>query len=324
MIRCGIIGYGFLGSRLAQILTDYRQRGLVLVGLANSQGYLYVGEGFDKKSIPRDLAAHRGFKKSNPLEIVEKELLDLIVVLTPTNVYSGEPGLKYIREALKRGMDVVTADKGPLVVAYRELVSLAEFTEALFLYEATVGGGIPVFSLVRHSLRGDKIHSIRGILNGTTNYVLTRMHFEGLPLDLALKEAQMMGLAERDPSLDLEGIDSACKVVILANSLLGMDKKLEEVRVKGITQVTSDAVLAAREMGMTIKLVGSIEGGRLSVSPRLVKLNHPLCVHGTLNAIQFRTEVMGELTLIGKGAGESTVSALLSDIELIMEKRVHL
>ncbi|MEM0444895.1 MAG: homoserine dehydrogenase [Nitrososphaerota archaeon] len=321
MIRCGIIGYGFLGTRLAQALTDYRPRGLLLTALANSKGYIFSRDGFDKQSLPRDLSTHRGFKQDTPLQLIEDGLLDLIVVLTPTNVYTGNPGLTYIREALRRGIDVVTADKGPLVVAYRELISTAKSAGASLLYEATVGGGIPVFSLARHSLRGDRIRSVRGILNGTTNYILTRMHFEGLPLDLALKEAQMMGLAERDPSLDLGGIDSACKVVILANALLSMDKRLDDVYVKGITQVTSDAVMAAKEMGMTIKLVGSIEGGHLSVAPRLVRLNHPLCVHGTLNAIQFRTEVMGELTLIGKGAGESTVSALLSDIEWIIDRR---
>lgn len=316
-MRCGIIGYGFLGRRLAKKLISYRSKGLKLSLLANSKGYLVV----DGEHLPDDITSRPGFKATNPIEAVRKELLDILVVLTPTNVKSGEPGLTYIREALRGGIDVVTADKGPLVVAYRELTSLADSMGALLCYEATVGGGIPVFSLARHSLIGDRIISMRGILNGTTNYILTRMHFEGLPLDLALQEAQMLGLAERDPSLDLGGIDSACKVVILANALLGMNKKLEDVKVRGINRVTSDAILAAKELGMTIKLVGSIEGDRLSVTPRLVRLNHPLCVHGTLNAIQFNLEIMGDLTLIGRGAGESTVSAILSDIEWIMSKR---
>ncbi|MEM0482303.1 MAG: homoserine dehydrogenase [Nitrososphaerota archaeon] len=321
MIRCGIIGYGFLGKRLARRLTYYRRRGLALTVLANSKGYLHSPTGFEGDGLPEDITAHSRFRASNPADVIGQDLVDLLVVLTPTNVYSGEPGLTYIREALKGGIDVVTADKGPLVVAFKELTSLADSMGVSLCYEATVGGGIPVFSLARHSLRGDRILSIRGILNGTTNYILTRMHFEGLPLDLALQEAQMMGLAERDPSLDLEGIDSACKVVILANALLGADRRLEDVKVKGITQVTSDAILAAKELGMTIKLVGSIEGGRLSVAPRLVRLNHPLCVHGTLNAVQFKMEITGDLTLIGRGAGESTISALLSDVEWILAQK---
>lgn len=288
--------------------------------LANSKGYLLL----DGDVPPGDITPLPRFRASSPLEPVERGLVDLLVVLTPTNVRTGEPGLTYIREALGRGVDVVTADKGPLVVAFRELTSLAESMGVSFCYEATVGGGIPIFSLARHSLMGDRIISIRGILNGTTNYILTRMHFEGLPLDLALQEAQMMGLAERDPSLDLEGIDSACKIVILANALLGVDKRLGDVKVRGINQVTSDAILAAKELGMTIKLVGSIEGDRLSVAPRLVRLNHPLCVHGTLNAIEFKLDIMGDLTLIGRGAGESTVSALLSDIEWILNRRAYL
>ncbi|MEM0381839.1 MAG: homoserine dehydrogenase [Nitrososphaerota archaeon] len=321
MIRCGIIGYGFLGRRLAKHLTGYRERGLKLTLLANSKGYLHVEDGLDIEGLMEEISTHPGFRASHPMEAIENGLADLLIVLTPTNVYNGEPGLTYIREALGRGIDVVTADKGPLVIAFRELTSLARSMGASLCYEATVGGGIPVFSLARHSLRGDRILSIRGILNGTTNYILTRMHFEGLTLDLALQEAQMMGLAERDPGLDLGGIDSACKVVILANALLGLDKKLEDVKVKGITQVTPDAILAAKELGMTIKLVGSVGDGKLSVAPRLVRLNHPLCVHGTLNAIQFKMEVMGDLTLIGRGAGESTVSALLSDIEWIISQR---
>ncbi|GBC70821.1 Homoserine dehydrogenase [Candidatus Calditenuaceae archaeon HR02] len=321
MIRCGIVGYGFLGKRLASYLTRYKARGLALTILANSKGYLYSPTGFDSDSLPADIISHSGFRASNPVEVIGRGLVDLLVVLTPTNVYSGEPGLTYVREALKSGVDVVTADKGPLVVAFKELTSLAGSMGVSLCYEATVGGGIPIFSLARHSLRGDRILSIKGILNGTTNYILSRMHFEGLPLDLALQEAQMMGLAERDPSLDLEGIDSACKVVILANALLDLNKRLEDVKVKGITQVTSDAILAAKELGMTIKLVGSIEGGKLSVAPRLVRLNHPLCVHGSLNAIQFKLEILGDLTLIGRGAGESTLSALLSDIEWILAQK---
>lgn len=322
MIRCGIVGYGFLGKKLAARLIHYKGRGLAVTVLANSKGYFYSPTGFDSDVLPENIVSHSGFKESNPVEVIERGLVDLLVVLTPTNVYTGEPGLTYIREALKSGVDVVTADKGPLVVAFKELTSLAGSMGVSLCYEATVGGGIPVFSLARHSLRGDRILSIKGILNGTTNYILSRMHFEGLPLDLALQEAQMMGLAERDPSLDLEGIDSACKVVILANALLGADRRLEDVKVKGITQITSDAILAAKELGMTIKLVGSIEGGRLSVAPRLVRLNHPLCVHGSLNAIQFKMEILGDLTLIGRGAGESTVSALLSDIEWILAQKI--
>jgi len=314
---CGIIGYGFLGRHLASRLLGYRARGLALRMLANSKGYVLLEDEYP----PPKLEVHPRFKASTPLEAIEEGLIDVLVVLTPTNVQNGEPGLTYIREALMAGIDVVTADKGPLVVAFRELTSLARSMGVHLCYEATVGGGIPVFSLARRALLGDRIRSIRGILNGTTNYVLTRMHFEGLPLDLALLEARSMGLAEKDPSLDLEGIDSACKVVILANALMGADKRLTDVRVKGINQVTADAIIAAKELGMTIKLLGSIEGGRLEVGPRLIRLDHPLCVHGTLNSIQFKLDVMGDLTLIGMGAGESTVSALLSDIEWILGTR---
>jgi homoserine dehydrogenase len=319
--RLIIVGYGFLGKRLARVLEKYGREELLLAGVANSRGYVYSDQGLRPGELEDDLSRHAKFREKPPIEMVENSDADIAVVLTPTNIRTGEPGVTYIRTALARGMDVVTADKGPLVIAFKELVSEAESRRLYLCYEATVGGGIPIFSLARQYFRRDKILSIRGILNGTTNYILSRMHFEGLPLDLALVEAQRLGLAERDPTLDLEGIDTACKIVILANALMGMDKRLSDVKVAGITRITSEAMMAAKEMGMTIKLIGRIEEGELTVAPRLVKLNHPLCVHGTLNAIQFRASLMGELTLIGEGAGASTLASLVSDIDWILRMR---
>lgn len=323
MIRCIIVGYGFLGKRLARILASGEIRNLKLVGIASSKGYVYNERGFSHEELPENIYRSEGFREGSASELIDRRITDLLVELTPTNVEDGEPGLSHIRQALAQGIDVVTANKGPIALAYEELMSLAEENDSMLLYEATVGGGMPLISLQRRCLAADELISVKGILNGTTNYILSRMHFEGMTLDLALKEAQMLGIAERDPTLDLEGIDTALKIVILANSLMKAGKRLSDVRVKGITKITSEAITAAKESGMTIKLVGVASGEELSVAPRLIKLSDPICVHGTLNAVSFNLKVLGNLTIIGEGAGESTISALLNDIHEVVKARMR-
>ncbi|MEM0455604.1 MAG: hypothetical protein QXM81_07225, partial [Nitrososphaerota archaeon] len=213
----------------------------------------------------------------------------------------------------------------PIARAYRELTELSRSTGALLLFEGTVGGGIPLVSLRRFCLRGDEVLSIRGILNGTTNYILSRMHFEGLTFELALREAQNLGIAERDPTLDIEGYDTALKLLILANSVMGLNRRLEDVRITGISRVTADAVSLAKEAGLAVKLIGSVSpDGHLSVAPRLVKLSDPICVHGTLNAVTFRLRTAGDLTLIGEGAGEPTVTSILNDVWEVVSVRARL
>ncbi len=315
MLRVLVNGYGFLGKRVARSLLLGRIPGVRLVAVARSTGYLYRPEGMRAEELGGDLSGAADFVPSSPQELLEERKVDLLVELTPTNLPSGEPGLTNIRTALSRGIDVVTANKAPIALAYRELMEIARSTGTLLLFEGTVGGGIPLISLRRFCLRGDEVLSIRGILNGTTNYVLSRMHFEGLTFDLALREAQNLGIAERDPTLDIEGYDTALKLLILANAVMGLDKKLDDVRIAGISRISADAVALAKEANMAVKLIGSVDAdGRPSVAPRLVKLNDPICVHGTLNAVTLRLKTAGDLTLIGEGAGEPTVTSILNDV----------
>ena len=321
MIRCIIVGYGFLGRRLAREIAAHKIQDLRLVGIASSKGYLYRESGFSLEELPENLAEAREFREAPASELINSRLADLLIELTPTNIRDGEPGLSHIRQALEEGMDVVTANKGPIALAYEELTGLAEEKDAMLLYEATVGGGIPLISLQKRCLAADELLSIKGILNGTTNYILSRMHFEEMTFELALREAQMLGIAERDPTLDIEGIDTALKIVILANSLMNAGKRLSDVKIKGIRKITSEAIAAARESGMAIKLIGLADEEELSVAPRLIKLEDPLCVHGTLNAINFKLRILGDLTIIGEGAGESTISALINDIYEVVKSR---
>jgi len=321
VLRCVVVGYGFLGKRLARELAGGAVQGVRLVGIASSKGYVYRERGFAVGDLPERVADARDFREAPANELISREFADLLVELTPTNIVNGEPGLSHIKQALEEGMDVVTANKGPIALAFNELTSLAEEKGSLLLYEATVGGGVPLISLQKRCLMADELLSIKGILNGTTNYILSRMHFEGMTLELALREAQMLGLAERDPTLDLEGIDTALKILILANSLMKAGKRLSDVKIKGITKISSEAIAAAKESGMTIKLIGVVSEEELSVAPRLIKLNNPLCVHGTLNAVNFNLRILGSLTIIGEGAGESTISALLNDIYEVAKAR---
>jgi len=327
-MKAVLVGFGFIGRNFVDAI--HRKMGVLkridrefrLVGVSDIDGYVYDETGLDleKLSSTRRLSEYYGFFRGRPsIEFIEDHDADLMVEATPTNIRDGEPGLTHIRKALAKGMSVVTANKGPLVVAFKELTELAKKSGSQLKYEATVAGAIPVFSLVEECLQGDEILKISGILNGTTNYILSKMYFEGTSFEMALKEAQERGIAERDPTYDVEGIDAACKVVILANAIMGRNARFEDVERVGITRITQEAIGLAKQSGHVIKLIGTVDKD-LEVAPRLIKVNHPLCVHGALNALHIETDLAKEITLIGYGAGRETVSAMLNDLILIMRK----
>ncbi|MEM4702538.1 MAG: homoserine dehydrogenase, partial [Archaeoglobaceae archaeon] len=189
-----------------------------------------------------------------------------------------------------------------------------EKNNARLLYEATVGGAMPVIRLLNSYLALCEIVSLKGILNGTCNYILTRMEEEGLPYGQVLSEAQEMGIAEANPVADVEGIDAAIKLVILANTI-GYSAKFEEVEREGITKITPQAFKVAMQKGYTIRLIAEASKKCLRVSPRLVRMNSPLAIKGTLNALMIHTDTAGEIFVAGRGAGKyETASAILSDL----------
>jgi homoserine dehydrogenase len=250
------------------------------------------------------------------LDLIEKADFDVAIEATPTNIEHGEPGLTHIKACLEKGAHVVTSNKGPLVVAYEELSKLAERKGVRLMFEATVGGAMPLIKLIKNDLAGNEILSIKGILNGTCNYILSRMEAEKLPYNQILAEAQELKIAEADPTYDVEGIDSAAKLVILAN-LLGMNARFEDVDITGITSITPEAFEIAMEKDYTIRLIAEVNklAGTLKVSPRLVPLHHPLAVTGTLNAVLIQTDMSKEIVVMGRGAGKiETASAIISDL----------
>jgi len=323
-----LVGFGFIGRRFTEAV--YRKLDIInkidkefrLVGIGEIDGYAYNEKGLnlEKLSSIKKLSEYpKDFiKGKTSAELIENCDADLMVEATPTNIVNGEPGLIHIEKALASGMHVVTSNKGPMVVAFRKLTDLAKRKSLELKYEATVAGAIPVFSLVRDCLQGDRILKISGILNGTSNYILSRMYFEGTSFKMALREAQERGITEADPSYDIEGIDAACKVVILANALMDRNAQFKDVERTGVRRITPEAVSLAKEAGYVIKLIGTIDEA-LEVAPKLIPENHPLCVHGTLNALHLETDLAGEITIVGHGAGKETVSAMMNDMISVMK-----
>ena len=180
---------------------------------------------------------------------------------------------------------------------------------------------MPIINLINDVLAGNNIISVEGILNGTCNYILTRMMDERAPYEQMLAEAQELGIAETDPTYDVEGIDAACKLVILANAIFGMDATYKDVEVTGITKITPESLILAEDGGYVIKLICEVKKDLIRVAPKLVPKGHPLAVGGTLNVASVQTDLAGTVTITGRGAGSiETASAILSDIISIYRK----
>ena len=324
-LRVAVIGMGSVGQGVLKVLAeskgDYPEKKVKVrvVAVADSKGVAADAKGLDPARVLREKRDGSLKRSGTTLDYVRGGDYDVLVEVTPTDARTGEPGLSYITAALGRGKHVVTSNKGPLAVQYDMLTGLARERGVHFLFEATVGGAMPVFNLIRTPLAGNRILGIKGIFNGTCNYILTRMASEGLPYDMVLSEAKELGYAEADPTYDVEGIDTALKVVILANTAFDMGASLKNVSVTGISSITPEALKLASDDGYVVKLIGEIRpngaGRVLKVSPRLVPKTHPLAVQGTLNAALIETELAGDIAVIGKGAGSlETASAILSDL----------
>ena len=321
-MRITLIGFGNLGRGFSRTLvqkSDFlrRKHGLVprVVAVVDEFGAVVDEKGLNLQALLKKTELPGAKKGKLALSTIADVDADVVLELTPTNIETGEPGLSHIKAAMKAGRHVITSNKGPLVVAFQELTSLAKKQGVEFRYSASVGGAVPVIELARKQLAGNEVMEIQGVLNGTTNYLLTRMGEEGAPFDMVLREAQELGVAEKDPTLDIGGIDTACKITILANAILGVNAKLKDVRCVGITRIGPDAIRLAKEAGQTIKLVGVARRGLLSVAPRLVPLDHPLAVGGTLNAVTFKLDLAREISIAGFGAGpKETSSSILGDL----------
>ena len=277
------------------------------------QALLEAGQKGDLSTVP---AAQYGWSVD---EMLSKAEADTLVEVSYTDLRSGEPALTYIRQALAASKHVVTTNKGPIALCFPELKALAAAHQVRIGYEGTVMSGTPTLALGSKLLAAARIRRIQGILNGTTNFILTRMEDGGSYAE-ALAEAQALGYAEADPTGDVEGFDAAGKVVILSNILMGADLTMADVEREGITRLTPQDIQSAEQRGERWKLIGTVEklDGQVkaSVRPTALPSDHPLAnVKGALNAVTYTTDLLGEVTLIGAGAGRvQTGYALLSDL----------
>jgi homoserine dehydrogenase len=342
-MRIILVGYGVIGKSVSAVLARrYTEKvadyGLnpKIVAIADLDGAVINPRGLSPEKL--ETVRQRGFPISaDPdfgrpgmpaLDVIDSVEAEVVVEVTPVNIKTAEPALSHITEAFKTGKHVVTTNKGPLALAMPALTELAEYNNVCFRFSGTVGGGTPMLEFAKRCLAGDRILNIRGILNGTTNYILTEMSQNRVTFQEALANAQKLGYAEREPSMDVDGFDAACKVVILANWVMNKKITLKAVDRTGVRDVSLQALDEASKKGKTIKLIGGVEDGKASVKPTEIEKDNPLCVSGVLNAVTFSCELAGEQTIIGRGAGgPETAGAVLRDLlairHTLADKMLH-
>lgn len=335
LIGCGHVGEGFLRllhERADQLKSQHNFEAKIVAICDKLKGSVIIPEGINLRKM-LDLLSRRQriddydpAQKNNsldPLDMIETLEADIICELTPTDIKTGEPAATYIRKALRCGKHVVTSNKGPAALYYHELIKLAKQNQVFFRVEGTVMSGTPVFSLFEYGLAGNTVLALRGILNGTTNFILSQMEEKDLSYEEALAEAQKLGYAEADPTADVEGFDAAAKLMILANIVFDHPLSLDEIERKGIVEIKKEDIKEALSQNRRIKLVAQISRQsnqiKASVKPQSLPFNDPLArVMGANNALVFELDPLGTIMIQGPGAGKKeTGYAILNDILLI-------
>jgi len=326
-LRIILCGFGVVGQSLVKLFDSrsedlYAKYGLKprIVGVFDSKGSAVSSSGLELRKlveVKKKFGTVKNYAETknswSGIEMLKNVEADVLIETTASNYKDAEPGMSHIIAAMKKGMHVISVNKGPLALAFPSLMELATYNQVVFKFSGTVGGGTPILDYAKNSLRGERITSFAGILNGTTNYILSNMT-TGLSFDEALKDAKNKGYVEADESLDLDGLDAAAKLVILANWIMGIKVTLPDIDCTGIRKVTTDDIKKAAKNNCSIKLISSCNK-KLIVEPKEISNNDPLCVNGTLNAIAFTSEHSGTQTIIGKGAGGTeTASSILRDL----------
>jgi len=321
-VSVALLGFGNVGRAFAQYLTD-KSFNIDINAIADSSGGLILTDelsleraashkesfgSLDELAPGQIIIDHREFIRALPHSGIR-----VLVECLPTNIATGEPGLSLITEALGSGIHVVTVDKGPLVHGFETLQRIARESGAQLRYSGTTGISIP------DEITGERVVEIRGVLNGTTNYVLTEMQQNNRSFQDALAQAQADGIAEPDPSLDIEGWDTASKILILAKSLMGADARLDDVSRIGIGAETETLIRTGLESGRVVRLVGRarIWQGcvRVSVAPKLLKPDSPFyAVSGTSKAAVFRTRDAGDVVASAPSSRNAIARTIVEDI----------
>jgi homoserine dehydrogenase len=330
--KIALIGFGTVGQGIAEILLSKKEYlknkygfEYSIVAVADfAYGNVYNPNGLNVPQMLEEAKAKKKFTADisnlDTVSLIKECNATAVCELTYTDLKTGGPAIDHVRAALESGKHVVTSNKGPAALKYAEFKKLADSKGVKFLIEGTVCAGTPIINLTRGPLAGCEISAIRGILNGTTNYMLTEME-KGMDYAAVLKVAQDLGYAEADPTGDVEGHDARGKVTILVNIVMGIPMSIDQVSCKGITQITAEDMKMAKEKNCRWKLIGSIEkktdGSVVAgVAPEMVPMTHPLAgVMGATNALTFTTDLMGDVTIVGAGAGRmQTGFAILTDL----------
>ena len=326
-MRIILCGFGVVGQSLVKLFDSrsenlYAKYGLKprVVGVFDSKGSAVDSSGLDFNKlvqVKKKFGTVKNYLDTkntlSGIEMLKNIDADVLIETTASNYKDAEPGMTHITTAMKKGMHVISVNKGPLALAFPSLMELAIYNQVKFKFSGTVGGGTPILDYAKNSLRGERIISFAGILNGTTNYILSNMA-TGLSFDEALKDAKGKGYVEADESLDLDGLDATAKLVILANWIMGMKVTMPDINRTGIRHVTVDDIKKAAKNNCAVKLIASCNK-ELVVGPKEISNDDPLCVNGTLNAIAFTSEHSGTQTIIGRGAGGiETASSILRDL----------
>lgn len=309
MVNIAVLGYGTVGSGVVEVI-DTNGAG-INQRIGEKLQVKYV---LDLKDFPGDPVQEKIVHDFET--IIQDEEINIVV-----EVMGGiEPAYTFVKRSLLAGKSVATSNKALVAKHGAELLSIAKEKNINFLFEASVGGGIPIIRPLNSSLTADEIEEITGILNGTTNYMLTKMFYEGADYDTVLKEAQANGYAERNPEADVEGYDACRKIAILSSLISGNQVDFEDIYCEGITKITTEDMKYAKTMGTTIKLLASSkrDGSRLHaiVAPCMLYPEHPLYnVNGVFNAIFVHGNVLGDAMFYGSGAGKlPTASAVVADV----------
>ncbi len=339
--KLAFIGFGTVGLGLTEILLEKKDMleekynfSWSVVAISDIiKGSIFDDKGLDMEKILDIVKSGKklenypsGIKGMDSVSTIKDTNADTIVEVTYTDVKTGEPALTHIKTALNVGKNVVSTNKGPVVKQALDLLKLAETKNAQYNFEGVVLAGTPALNLANYTLAGNNISGFKGILNGTTNYILTRME-EGMSYEDALKKAQELGYAEADPNGDVEGLDTLGKVVILTNVVIGKKITWTDVERKGITEITLDDINKAKSEGKRWKLIGSSrvqsDGSvKAKVWPEKLPLDDPLASVGeATNALTFFTDELGPVTIVGPGAGRrETGFSLLIDLLNINRK----
>lgn len=328
-MNIGIIGFGGVSKAFIKLLIEkeknLKKKGLELKikYIIKSNGGIYNKDGINLEEIITSDYKLTGFnfiEDINISTIIKNKDIDTLVELTSTNIETGEPGLTHIKLALENGINVVTGNKGPILLEYKNLKKIADENNVKLGIGCTIGGALPSINVGSFDIAGSDILSIEGILNGTSNYILTEMYENEVDYDEALEKAISFGIAEANYKLDVEGYDTASKILILANVLMDANLSLKDIKIEGINNLKNGDILEEKSKGNKIKLIGKVyikdEIVRAYVKPEILNNEHPLYFVDNKNkGVCYKTDTLGDISIIGGASGTLNAAAsILRDI----------